>query len=152
MKQYQITLDGRTFTVRLLGDPLQDQVEVEVDGKAFVVEVQDLPPEEEPVASSSSPARVPSPIPTPSPTQAPTSAPAAVAITGNAVTAPLPGLIKSVTVRPGQQVSTGDELLVIEAMKMDNVIRAAREGIVETIHIAEGHRVAYGELNLVYSH
>jgi biotin carboxyl carrier protein len=144
MKQYQITLDGRTFTVRLLGDPLQDQVEVEVDGEAFTVEIQDLPLEEETVGLSSSPARAPSSM------QTPTSAPGAVATTGNTVMAPLPGVIKSITVRPGQQVSTGDELLVIEAMKMDNVIRAAREGIVEMIHIAEGHRVAYGELMLEY--
>lgn len=144
MKQYKITLNGRTFTVRLLGDPLQDQVEVEVDGEAFVVEVQDLPSEEELVASSPAPDRAPGPM------QAPTSAPGAVTITGNTVMAPLPGVIKSITVRPGQPVSTGDELLVIEAMKMDNVIRAAREGIVETIHIAEGHRVAHGELMLEY--
>ena len=41
-------------------------------------------------------------------------------------------------------------MLVIEAMKMDNVIRAARKGIVETVHVAEGHHVAHGELMLEY--
>jgi len=66
------------------------------------------------------------------------------------VTAPLPGVIKSIAIRSGQQVSKGDPLLVIEAMKMDNVLRASREGVVETIHAAEGHQVAYGDLLLEY--
>jgi biotin carboxyl carrier protein len=41
-------------------------------------------------------------------------------------------------------VSANDEVLVIEAMKMDNVIRAPRAGVVATIHVAEGRQVAYG--------
>jgi biotin carboxyl carrier protein len=138
MKRYQITLDGRTFDVRLLSEPLQDQVEVEVNGQAFLVEVQTLLPSAEPTAAVSTA------------TGAPTSTPQAMPPQGNAVIAPLPGVIKSIAVRPGQQVAIGDELLIIEAMKMDNVIRAAREGIVETIYIAEGHQVAHGELMLEY--
>jgi propionyl-CoA carboxylase alpha chain len=62
----------------------------------------------------------------------------------------LPGAIKSIAVQPGQQVSAGDELLVIEAMKMDNVIRATRDAIIETIYTAEGQQVAHGELMLEY--
>jgi len=54
-------------------------------------------------------------------------------------------VVKSIAVRPGQQVAAGDELLVIEAMKMDNVIRATREGTVGTIHVTEGRQVAHGE-------
>jgi len=38
-----------------------------------------------------------------------------------------------------------DELLVIEAMKMDNIIRAQRAGTIETIHVTEGRQVAYGD-------
>jgi biotin carboxyl carrier protein len=61
------------------------------------------------------------------------------------VTAPLPGVIKSIAVQPGQQIAADDELLVIEAMKMDNVIRASRGGTVGTIRVTEGRQVAYGE-------
>ena len=61
------------------------------------------------------------------------------------VTAPLPGVVKSIAVRPGQRVAPNDELFVIEAMKMDNVIRATRAGVIGAIHIAEGRQVAYGE-------
>ena len=143
MKRYQITLDGQSFDVLLLSDPLQEQVQVEVDGVAFTAEVKHLSPRQkpgaeapdpvEPSVSAGSPAAIPSP-----------GAQAALSA-GNSVTAPLPGVIKSIAVRPGQQVSLGDELLVIEAMKMDNIIRASRDGTVETIYASEGHQVAYGE-------
>ena len=64
---------------------------------------------------------------------------------GSTVAAPLPGVIKSIGVRSGQQVAPNDKLLVIEAMKMDNVIRAPRGGTIGTIHVAEGRQVTYGE-------
>ena len=149
MKRYQITLDGQTFDVLLLSDPQQEQVQVEVDGVAFTVEVKDLSVGREPAVETATPiapsasVKTPTPRPSPGTQAAPTAA--------NSVSAPLPGVIKSVSVRPGQQVSPGDKLLVIEAMKMDNIIRASRAGTVETIHISEGHQVAYGERLLDYA-
>jgi biotin carboxyl carrier protein len=143
MKRYQITLDRRTFDVRLLSDPLQDQVDVEVDGKTFTVEVKAVPPE-------GGVAAVP---PTPSaahPAAVPNSVVRSTAPSTDTLAAPLPGVIKSISVKAGEQVSTGEFLLVIEAMKMDNVIRSPREGIVEAIYVAEGHQVAYGEPMLKY--
>jgi biotin carboxyl carrier protein len=148
MKRYQITLDGRTFDVLLLSDPLQEQVKVEVDGAAFTAEVRALSPGEEPAAEPAAPADPSGPAEPPASTPLPDTQTAAIA--GNSVAAPLPGVIKSIAVRPGQQVSIGDELLVIEAMKMDNAIRASRDGTVETIHVTEGRQVAYGERLLEY--
>jgi propionyl-CoA carboxylase alpha chain len=60
-------------------------------------------------------------------------------------------VIKSIAVRPGQQVAPDGELFVIEAMKMDNVIRATRVGTIGTIHVSEGRQVAYGEPILDYA-
>ena len=143
MKRYQITLDGQSFDVLLLSEPLQEQVQVEVDGVAFTAEVKEVTPGQEPGAEAAGPvepsvsAGAPAAIPSPAAQTAPSA--------GSSVTAPLPGVIKSIAVQPGQQVSPGDELLVIEAMKMDNIIRALREGTVETIYVSEGHQVAYGE-------
>lgn len=149
MKRYQITLDGQAFDVLLLSDPLQEQVQVEVDGVAFTAEVKDLSPDQEPgseaadLVEPSVSARVPAAIPSPGAQATPSA--------GRSVTAPLPGVIKSVSAQPGQQVSAGDELLVIEAMKMDNIIRASRDSTVETIYISEGRQVAYGERLLEYA-
>ena len=132
MKRYQITLNGRSFDVLLLSDPRQEQVPVEVDGQVLMVEVRSLP--------SAAAARV---EPAPTPTSAPAREPAGPS--ANTVTAPLPGLVKSIAVRVGQAVARGDELLVIEAMKMNNVIRAPHAGVIGTLHVAEGHQVAHGE-------
>lgn len=148
MKRYQITLEGQTFDVLLRSDPQQEQVQVEVDGIAFTAEVKVLPAGQ---GSSAEAAERPEPS---TPAEAPAAVQSPVAqvakTSSNFVTAPLPGVIKSIAVRPGQRVSSGDQLLVIEAMKMDNIIRASRDGTVETISVIEGRQVGYGERLLEY--
>jgi biotin carboxyl carrier protein len=142
MRRYRITLDDRTFDVKVLDDPRQEQVRVEVDGEIFSVGVEPLSVVAEVGAAESSPVVVLSPA---APTGAVGGAVGATVETARTVVAPLPGVIKSIAVRSGQDVALDDELLVIEAMKMDNVIRATRVGTVGTIHVTEGRQVAYGE-------
>jgi biotin carboxyl carrier protein len=149
MKRYQITVAGQTFDVRLLSDPQQEQIEVEVDGVALTAQVESLPSSLQP--DPQSPDRAEPALPTEIPAVAPSPGPQAAAPAGNVVAAPLPGVIKSIAIRTGQQVSSGDELLVIEAMKMDNIIRASRDGTVEIIYVSEGRQVAYGERMLKYA-
>ena len=60
------------------------------------------------------------------------------------LTAPMPGKILEVHVTLGQKVSTGDVLMVMEAMKMEHKIVAGSDGIVETIHFTEGDQVSQG--------
>ncbi len=62
------------------------------------------------------------------------------------VKAPIPGLITRVLVSPGQQVEAGQPLLVLEAMKMENEIRAPRAGTVSALHISTGQSVARHEV------
>jgi biotin carboxyl carrier protein len=144
MKHYRIRVDGRTFDVRLLSDPRQETVQVEVDGEVLSVDLEVLEAEQEGGRLESSLG------PAPEAGVAPPTAAAPQVASGKTVTAPLPGVIKQLAVRPGQKVTPGTTLLVIEAMKMDNIIRASREGVVDTIHVAEGHRVAHGEPMLDY--
>ena len=47
----------------------------------------------------------------------------------------MPGRVLAVMVRPGDQVSAGDDLCVVEAMKMEQIIRAHRSGVVRTIYV-----------------
>ncbi len=58
--------------------------------------------------------------------------------------APMPGRVVKVLVAEGAHVGRGEGLLVIEAMKMQNEVRAARAGRVEKIHVAEGDGVEAG--------
>jgi biotin carboxyl carrier protein len=148
MKRYRITLENHAFDVKVLDDPRRDQVQVEVDGEILTVGVETVPVAAETTTPETIRAVGASPAASPRlPKFQKTlevSAPQAVPAP-QAVAAPLPGVIKSIAVRPGQRVSADDELLVIEAMKMDNVIRAPRGGTVGTIHVTEGRQVAYGE-------
>ncbi|GBD42712.1 Acetyl-/propionyl-coenzyme A carboxylase alpha chain [bacterium HR40] len=67
------------------------------------------------------------------------------------VAAPMPGLIVSVAVRPGQEVEVGQELLVLEAMKMENVLRAERSGIVAEVRVRPRDAVAADQVLLVFA-
>ncbi len=60
------------------------------------------------------------------------------------VKAPMPGLVVRVEVIVGQEVSQGAGLVVVEAMKMENELRAQTRGVVEQIHVAAGDRVEKG--------
>ncbi len=59
-----------------------------------------------------------------------------------AVRCPMPGLVVSLVVSEGQEVKTGEALAVIEAMKMENVLRAERDGIIKKINVKQGDSVA----------
>jgi propionyl-CoA carboxylase alpha chain len=61
---------------------------------------------------------------------------------GKAVRCPMPGLVISIAVTEGQEVKAGDTLAVVEAMKMENVLRAERDGVVKTIRAKSGDSLA----------
>jgi propionyl-CoA carboxylase alpha chain len=58
----------------------------------------------------------------------------------------MPGLVVSVDVKPGQEVKTGEGVAVVEAMKMQNIIRVERDGVVAKVHVAAGASVAADEV------
>ncbi|NNE71459.1 MAG: biotin/lipoyl-binding protein [Rhodothermales bacterium] len=62
------------------------------------------------------------------------------------VRAPMPGLVLSVMVEPGQEVSVGDGLVVLEAMKMENELRAGADGIVKRVMVHVGDAVGKDDL------
>ncbi len=65
------------------------------------------------------------------------------------LTAPMPGRVLRVLVQPGEAVSAGQGLVVVEAMKMENELSARRDGHVREIAVAEGQSVEAGRLLLV---
>ncbi|MFU8823099.1 acetyl/propionyl/methylcrotonyl-CoA carboxylase subunit alpha [Yoonia sp.] len=65
---------------------------------------------------------------------------------GDVVLAPMPGLVRDVAVRVGDAVAQGDRIIVLEAMKMEHVLRAPRDGVVANVSVAAGDQVAAQDL------
>ncbi len=63
---------------------------------------------------------------------------------------PMPGLVVSVNVAEGQEVKTGETLAVVEAMKMENVLLAERDGTIKTIHVRQGGSLALDDVILEF--
>jgi propionyl-CoA carboxylase alpha chain len=75
----------------------------------------------------------------------------AKADTGKKLLCPMPGLVVSIAVTEGQEVKAGETLAVVEAMKMQNVLRAERDGTVKKIHAAAGATLAVDALILEFA-
>jgi len=66
-----------------------------------------------------------------------------------AIKAPIPGLVVKTPVIAGQQVERGDTLIILEAMKMENELRAPRAGTVRELRVQAGDQVNLGQLLLL---
>lgn len=102
-----------------------------VNGTAYEVAVEEISASEVKAAPASAPA-------------APSKA--AVAGAGEKVSAPMPGTILSVNVTAGQTVKSGDVLMILEAMKMENEIMAPKAGKVTSVAVSKGTAVATGDI------
>jgi biotin carboxyl carrier protein len=158
MRNYRITINGKTHLVAI-EDPHDIPVRVEVNGSHFEVYVDWVGTEDEarvtPAVSPDS--EVVSNAgtgmegrETTSPQQAPVPPHTRFrddeAASSDSLTAPMPGTILSIAVKPGDSVEQGQEVCVLEAMKMKNSIRSPRQGTVSKVAIAEGATVAYGDV------
>jgi propionyl-CoA carboxylase alpha chain len=70
---------------------------------------------------------------------------------GKRLLCPMPGLVVSIAVTEGQEVKAGETLAVVEAMKMQNVLRAERDGTVKKIHAAAGATLAVDALIMEFA-
>jgi biotin carboxyl carrier protein len=68
-------------------------------------------------------------------------------VTGEApVKSPMPGLIIAVPVEEGQVVKKGDQIIILESMKMENELRSPRDGVVKRLHVEPGASVEKDQL------
>ena len=112
-------------------------VEVESEGGAIIAA---------PVVSKV--AAAPRPAAAAKPAAAPAAAPKPAAAAGGAgsVAAPMPGLIVDVTCKVGDKVKAGQQVVILEAMKMQNPLPSPIDGEVKTIHVKSGDSVAVGQV------
>lgn len=135
VREVRVKVGERWFTVEV-EEPIGATAKVTVEGQSYVVEVEGLTvrPAHRPAASK--PAQ---PVAAPKPHAAPKPQPAAD--TGS-ITSPMSGKVLAIKVKPGATVSAGDEVCVVEAMKMEQSIRAPRDGKVKKIHVKPMQQVA----------
>lgn len=155
-----VQVEGRTFEVEVM-DLCARPVVAVVDGERFEIwpeetgrptsvaeagSVAQTAARPEPRAQPADPARAPGGAIAPRPSRRTSGAapqPAAVAL--KTVYAPLPGVIDSIKVQPGDEVEAGQELCVLEAMKMKNVIRSSRAGEIARLHVSVGQHVKHND-------
>ncbi|GAB3893078.1 acetyl-CoA carboxylase biotin carboxyl carrier protein subunit [Larkinella knui] len=69
----------------------------------------------------------------------------------NDIKAPMPGLILSLSVQPGDAVRKGDTVLILEAMKMENVIKSPADGTIKSVRISRGQTVEKNQVLVEFS-
>lgn len=127
---FRVKVGDRWYTVQV-GDLSRSPLEVTVEGETFYVEIEGLPPAPTPRRPRRSRSQTQEPA-TPPPFSS-TAAP--VTPSDKILRSPMPGRVMSISVRPGDRVSAGEEVCVVEAMKMEQSIQAVRDGVVKTIHV-----------------
>jgi len=70
---------------------------------------------------------------------------------GKKVVCPMPGLVVAIAVAPGQEVKAGETLAIVEAMKMENVLRAERDGTVKAVFAKKGDSLAVDAVILEFA-
>lgn len=149
MNKYQYKVKGVDYEVEI-AEVEGNIAKVNVNGIPFEVELQ------KPINAAKHPTMTAPKVQAPQPAAAPAApaaqseAPAAAAAAGagQAVKAPLPGTITDIRVQVGQQVSAGDIVLVLEAMKMQNNIEAEASGKISAIMVKQGDSVMEGTVLL----
>ncbi|MDA3885759.1 MAG: biotin/lipoyl-binding protein [Candidatus Delongbacteria bacterium] len=156
MKEIKLEIKGKEYTVKIKEFGSKEAI-LEVNGTKYTVGLKDLGKE----LNVGSVREAVTPLAT-SPTTAPaqTSATSGVVSSGGSsggsgggsgggsseVLSPLPGLILNVMVKVGDTVKNGQNIIVMEAMKMENDVQATKDGVVKTINVKNGDNVSEGDV------
>ena len=137
MKEYKYKINGNTYTVNV-GDIEGSEVQVAVNGTSYTVELEKaaapkIKPVVRPAVSTPAPAAPVAPVARPSGPSV-----------GGGIKSPLPGVILDIKVKEGDAVKRGQTLLILEAMKMENDIKADHDGVVKQILVGKGESILEG--------
>ena len=132
----QVKIKDRWYEVEV-EDLHSNPLRVLVDGEPVEVDLNQ--PVEGDATNNSAQVSVEGPAPVAAPTNS-NSSPSAVKVFAS----PMPGVVLSIAVSVGDQVVTGDEICVLEAMKMQQTLRADWSGVVKAVHVQPGQQVLDG--------
>lgn len=138
MKEYKYKINGMKFTVAV-GEITDNEAQVEVNGVPYKVELERQKTQKPALTQSGNTNFGDRPVEKKAASK-PAAAPAPQGGAG-AIKCPLPGTIMSIAVKVGDTVNVGDKVAVLEAMKMENDIRADKAGKVKTICVSPGDAI-----------
>jgi biotin carboxyl carrier protein len=118
---------------------------INVNGNSYEVEVEEVGGASQQVSRPAPKAAAPAAVASAPKASAPASAPVTASAGQEIIESPMPGNIWKILVKEGQEVKSGDVLLILEAMKMENEILAPRDGKVASITTSEGSAVNTGD-------
>lgn len=149
MRTYKLTIEKKPYEIEVKAFNLKEAT-LEIDGKVMVVKVDEIISQpntlQEPEKTEAKPGNKPKAAAASKPTPARSAnAPAPAVSGGTAVKAPIPGAILTMDVSEGDTVTVGQLLLKMEAMKMENQIKAGHAGKVVQILVKPGDAVAQGQ-------
>ncbi len=139
----RVKVKGKWYTVEV-GSLLERPVRALVDGEPFEIDIETTPPAPEADAPDTAES-----APEPEPTGRPDNPPIEIRRLPTPVRefrSPMPGVIISIDVKEGDEVIVGDQICVLESMKMRQVLRADWSGVVRQIHVTPGQQVMDGNL------
>ncbi|MDR0427395.1 MAG: biotin/lipoyl-binding protein [Dysgonamonadaceae bacterium] len=132
MKSFKYTINGNVYKVVI--NRIEDTIaDVEVNGTPYKVEMNK--PTKKQVVTIKRPAQS---------AVAPLARPQQAGGTAGTLRSPLPGVILEITCKVGDSVKKGQKLMVLEAMKMENIINADRDGVIKEIKVNKGDSVLEG--------
>ena len=123
---------------------------ITVNGTAYEVDVEEMGGAAATAPKAAAPKAAPVPAAAPAP-KAAAPAPAAkpVAAGSATISAPMPGKVLEVKVKAGDAVKSGDVLMILEAMKMQNEIMAPADGTISDVRVSAGQTVGTGDVMIV---
>ena len=140
MKNYKLKINGNDYTVDI-NEVEGQEIKLNVNGTPYVVTVdQEIKQQKKAVSAPRPQAAAPTAAPAPK---------AATAAAGSKVTTPLPGTILDVFVNVGDAVKSGQTVVLLEAMKMENNIEADCDGTVKEVKVRKGDSVLEGDVLVV---
>lgn len=145
-----VRVDSEQYEVRI-ADLYTRPIVAEVDGRRYEVWLEETPVVRPAPAAPTTPAGTGVPEPQAPPTPAVTAPPTTNDGSANAILAPIPGVIVEIAVRPGDQVEPGQQVCVLEAMKMKNIIRAPRSGTIGEVRISSGQHVKHHDVLMEFA-
>ena len=160
MRRYTLNISGKEYVLDVQETDF-DQFEVQVEGQAYTVSLAEdqtiggatapAAAAPAPVAKAAAPAAAPAAVPAPAaPAPAPKKQPAGGGGKG-ALKAPMPGVILEINVKAGDKVTRGQQIAILDAMKMHNVIGAPRDGVIAEICVAAGQSVGHGDVIVTFA-